>query len=88
MLNRLLWEELLNLLLSPEEFKRRLDNAIEQEGEINQQNKPDDLQPLERFPAQTEGDDPDEEGPAGIDSRAGGSTHCPSDGETKKVETT
>lgn len=51
MLDRLLWQQFLNFLLRLEEGERGLDDAVEQEGEVDQHRETDDLQPLERFPA-------------------------------------
>lgn len=84
--HRLLGEQLLDLLLGPQELERRLDDAVEQEGEVDEQGEAEDLQPLERLPAEAERDDPDEERPAGVDGRAGGGADGPRDGEAKEVE--
>lgn len=65
--HRLLGQQLLDLLLGPQELKGRLDDAVKEEGEVDEQGEADDLQPLERLPAEAERDDPDEEGPAGVD---------------------
>ena len=61
MLDRLLGQQLLDFL-DLEELQRRLDNAVEEEGEIDEEGETDHLQPLERLPAKAEGDNPDEEG--------------------------
>lgn len=52
-LDWLLGQEFLNLI-NLEELKRRLDDAVEEEGEVNKQDKADDLQPLESLPAEAE----------------------------------
>lgn len=65
-LDGLLGKQLLDLL-DLEELKGRLDNAIEEEGEVNKQGKADNLQPLECLPAQAKGHDPDEQGTARVD---------------------
>lgn len=75
----LLGQQLLNILIGPQELKGRLDDAVEQEGEVDQQGEAKDLQPLECLPAEAERDDPDEEGPAGVDGRAGGGADGPRD---------
>lgn len=51
-LDGLLGEKLLNLLVDLEKLERWLDNAIEQEREVHQEHKPDDLKPFEALPAQ------------------------------------
>lgn len=86
MLHGLLGQQLLHLLLGPQEFEGRLDDAVEQEGEVDEQGETGNLQPLERLPAEAERDDPDEEGPAGVDGRAGGGADGPRDGEAEEVE--
>jgi hypothetical protein len=85
MLNRLLREQLLDLL-DAEELKRRLDDAVEQEGEVDEECKPGNLQPLECLPAQAERDDPDEQGAARVDGRPRGSADAARDGEAEEVE--
>lgn len=88
MFHGLLGQQLLYLLLGPQELKGRLDDAVEQEGEVDEEGEAKDLQPLESLPAEAERDDPDEERPAGIDGRAGGSTDGPRDGKAEEVEAT
>lgn len=68
MLNRLLRQQLVNLLVHTKCLERRLDNAIEEEGKVDQKGETDNLEPLERLPAQTEGDDPDEQCSTSVDS--------------------
>lgn len=87
-LDWLLGEELLDLVLGPEERERRLDEAVEQEGEVDEEHEPHDLEPLERLPAQAQGHDPDEEGAARVDGGARGGAHGAGDGEAKEVEPT
>jgi len=86
MLHRLLGQQLLHLLLGLQELKGRLDDAVEQEGEVDEEGEAGHLQPLERLPAEAERDDPDEEGPAGVNGRAGGGADGPRDGEAEEVE--
>jgi hypothetical protein len=75
-LDGFLRQKLLNLFVwDLEEFERRLDNAIEQEGEVHKQSKADNLKP-------------DEQGSAGVDSGSGGSTDTSSDRQPKEIETT
>jgi hypothetical protein len=80
-----LWQQLLDLL-HLEKLKGRLNEAVEQEGEVYKQSKANHLEPLERLPAEAEGDDPDEEGAACVDGGAGCSTDATSDREAKEVE--
>jgi len=65
MLDGLLGQQLLNFL-DLEELQRRLDNTVEEEGEVDEQGEANHLQPLECLPAKTEGDNPDEEGAARV----------------------
>ena len=69
MLDRLLGEELLDFLAGAQEVEGRPDDAVEQEGEVDEQGEAGDLQPLEGLPAEPQRHDPDEQGPAGIDGR-------------------
>lgn len=85
MLNRLLRQQLLHLA-DAEELKRRLDDAVEEEGKVNEQTKADDLQPLECLPAETERDHPDEKRAARVDGGAGGGAHRAGYGEAKEIE--
>lgn len=59
MLHRLFGKQFLDLINGLKEGERRLDDAVEQEGEVHQQYKPGNLQPLERLPAQAERHNPD-----------------------------
>lgn len=86
MLNRLLGKQLLDLFLGLEELERRLDDAVEQEGEVHQEHEAHHLEPLEGLPAEAQGHDPDEEGAAGVDGRAGGSAYGTGDGKAEEVE--
>lgn len=85
MFNRLLRQQLLDLLHT-QKLERRLHEAVEQESEIHQHGKADDLQPLERLPTEAERDDPDEERAARVDSRARGGADGAGDGEAEEVE--
>ena len=58
-LDRILGQQLLDLV-HLEKLKRRLHDAVEQKGEVDEQHETDNLQPLERLPAEAERDDPDE----------------------------
>lgn len=71
-----------------ERLERRLDNAVEYKRGIHEHGETHNLEPLERLPAQAERNDPDKECPAGIDSRARGSTDIAGDGKTEEVEAT
>jgi hypothetical protein len=45
-------QQLLNLFVGDlQELERRLDNAVEKEGEVHKQSKTEDLKPLESLPA-------------------------------------
>ena|SRR5690349_12426568 len=85
MLNRLLRKQLLDLP-DTEELKRRLNNAVEEESEVNEQGEAYNLQPLERLPAETERNDPNEEGSACIDSRTRGGADTACHGQSEEVE--
>ena len=85
MLDRLLGQQLLDLL-DAEEGKGRLDDAVEQEGEVDEQHEAGDLQPLERLPAEAERDDPDEEGAARVDGGARRGADAARDGQAEEVE--
>lgn len=69
MLDRLLRQQLLELLLRLEEVEGRLDDAVEEEGEVDEQREAGDLQPLERLPPEAQRHDPDEQRPARVDGR-------------------
>lgn len=84
----LLRQQLLDLLLGLEELKRRRDNAVEEEGEVYQQNEAQNLQPFERLPAKAERHDPDEERAACIDRRAGRGADGARNGQAEEVEAT
>jgi len=88
MLNRLLGQKLLHLLLNLQELDRRLDDAVEQKGKVHEECETDDLEPLERLPAEAERDDPDEERTARVNRGAGGGADAARDGEAEKVEAT
>lgn len=66
----------------------RTDDIVEQECTVNEASKTDNLKPFERFPAQPQRDEPDEQSAAGIN----GATGCGGDGaryrETEEVEST
>jgi hypothetical protein len=53
MFNRLLGEQLFNLLVRLQKLQGRLDNAVEEEGEVHEKTKADDLEPLESLPTKT-----------------------------------
>ncbi len=53
-------QQLLHLLAGLEELEGRLDDAVEEKREVDQEDEPHDLQRLERLPAQAEGHQPDE----------------------------
>ena len=80
-LNGLLGQELLDLFIwDSEELQRRLNDTVEQEGEVNKQGETDNLEPLESLPAQAKGDDPDEQGSASVNGRSRSSTDASCDG--------
>jgi len=89
MLNRLLRQQLLPPLpVSPHaSLQRRPHDIIEQKSPVDKQGEAEDLQRLERLPAQSEGDDPDEEGAAGVDCGAGGGADGARYGEAEEIET-
>lgn len=87
MLNWLLREKFLNLV-HLEKLERRLNNPVEQERKVDEQDKANNLQPLERLPAKTERDNPDEQGAASVDGRPRGSADAACNRYTEKVETT
>ena len=58
--NRLMRQERLRFLTRAEERKGGLDDAVEQEGEIDKEHKAEDLEPLKCLPAEAERHDPDE----------------------------
>lgn len=69
-------------------FERRTNDIVEQECTVNKASETDDLKPFERFPAQSQRDEPNEKSAAGVDGAAG----CGGDGacyrETEEVEST
>ncbi len=68
-LDRVFWQQLLwvFLLALDARLQWRRDDVVEDEGAINEEHEAEDLQPLERFPAQAERDYPDEERAARVD---------------------
>lgn len=70
MLNGILGEQLLNFLIFTQELEGWLDNAVEDKGKVHQEGETQDLEPLECFPAQAQGDNPNEQGSACIDGRS------------------
>lgn len=88
MLYGLLGQQFLHILLGLEEFEGRGNDAVEEEGEVDQQDEPDNLKPLERLPAETERDDPNKECTASVNGRARGSADGACDGKPKEVEAT
>ena len=66
---------------------RRVDDFVEQSCAPDQQRETDDLQPLERLPAQAQRDEPDEERAAGVDCAAGGGADLSGYAEAEEVET-
>lgn len=87
-LNRIMRQKGFGLLARAQELKRRLDDAVEKEGEVDEQGKAEDLQPLERLPAKAKRHNPDKECAASIDCRTGCGADTARDGEAKEVETT
>ena len=51
--DRLLGEEFLNFLFRMQELEWWLHNAVKDKGEVYQQSKPENLEPLEGLPAQS-----------------------------------
>lgn len=86
MLYGLFREELPDLLARLEKLERRLHDAVEEEGEVHQEGKAGDLQPLERLPLKTQRDDPNEEGPARVDGGSGRCADAPRHGQAEEVE--
>lgn len=87
MLDRFFGEQLLDLLPGAQELERGLDDAVEEEGEVDEEREAGDLQPLEGLPAEAERDHPDEEGAAAVDGGARGGADAAGDGEPEEVET-
>lgn len=88
MLYGLFGQQFLHMLLGLQEFKGRGNDAVEEEGEVDQQDESDNLKPLERLPAKAERDDPNKECTASVDRRARGSADGARDGKPKEVEAT
>lgn len=86
MLNGLLRQQFLHILFGLEEFKGRGNDAVEEEGEVHQQDESDNLKPLERLPAEAERDNPNKECTAGVDGRARSSADRACDRKAKEVE--
>lgn len=86
MLYRLLRQQLLDVLFGLEKLKRRRDNTVEEESEVNQQDKAQNLQPLERLPAKAERHNPNKERAAGVDGRAGRGADGARDRKPEEVE--
>lgn len=86
MLNRLLGQKLLRVLFRLQPPKRRVHDAVEQEGEVDEQCEAHDLQPLERLPPKPQRDDPDEECAARVDCGARRRTDGAGYGEAEEVE--
>lgn len=87
-LNWLFRKKLLDLLIHPQAFKRGLDDAVEQKGEVHKQGESHNLEPLERLPSQAKGDNPNEQSSASVNSRPRGGADASGDRETKEVEAT
>lgn len=68
--------------------ERRLNDAIEQEGAINQQCEAHNLKPLECLPAKPKRHDPDEERTASVDRGSGSRAYSSGHRETEEVEST
>lgn len=68
-------------------LERGANDIIEEEGAVNEETEASDLEPFERFPAQAQWDEPDEQRTAGIDCAARGSGDGAGDGETEEIET-
>jgi hypothetical protein len=89
MLNRLLRQQLLDLVgVNSKELEGGLHDAVEEESEVDQKNKAEDLEPLERLPPEAEGDDPDEQRAAGVNRGARCGADCPGHREAEEVEAT
>ena len=86
MLDGLLGKQLLYVGARLEESEGRLDDAVEEEGEVDEQREAADLQPLERLPAEAQRDDPDEQRPARVDGRARRGADVARDREAEEVE--
>ena len=59
MLNRLLRKQFLHIS-SHASLQRRLNQPVKEEGSVDEQAESNDLKPFEGFPAEEEGNDPDE----------------------------
>lgn len=62
MLYRFLFQQFLSVSEVTGEtcFERRTDDIVEQEGAVNEEREAEDLEPLEGFPSQDQGNEPDE----------------------------
>ena len=70
MLDGLLGEELLDLgIVGAEEGERGANDAVEEEGEVDEEGEAGDLEPLEGLPTEPERHHPDEQRPARVDCR-------------------
>ena len=67
---------------------RRAHNFVKDGSAPNEQSESDHLEPLERFPAETEADDPNEERAAGVDCAARSRRDQASYAQTEEVEAT
>jgi hypothetical protein len=85
MLNWLLRQEFLRFPLNTS-LEWRPHQIIEQESSVDKQRKTENLKPLERLPAESERDHPDEERAASVDGRARRRRDSARDTEAKEVE--
>ena len=87
MLDRLLGEEFLDLgFVGAEEGEGGADDAVEEEGEVDEEGEAGDLEPLEGLPAEPERHHPDEQGPARVDGRPRRRAHVTRHREPEEVE--
>lgn len=70
MFDGVLGEQRLDVFPGTQKLKGRLNDAVEEKGEVHEQREARDLQPLESLPAEAERHNPDEERAACVDGGA------------------
>jgi len=65
-----------------------LSNGVEEKSGTQQDEKPNRLKPLERFPTKTQRNDTDEEGATSVDCRPGRSADIFCDSQSRNIEKT
>ena len=67
-------------------LERWRDDPVEEEGSVDEKSETEQLQEGEFLPAETEGNDPNDECSRGIDDRTGSGRNGPGDGDSKEIE--